>query len=195
MIRAFFVSVFLTIVSISPADAGVTIHFKGAVENERAVAVIVDAARRFSAANGWRYELIGPGNPCRDPITLKTAEEYPGKDDIRGIVLYPDAMSEPLYLVFAGNDLVDNFIKTQFAGMEVHIKVIELLHRIEPRFQHLDIEDEGEYWNTGNRQKLQEQIGATDRMIATIMASQPGMRGPFRTPEGRMIDLVGIPAK
>ena len=67
----------------------------------------------------------------------------------RGIVLYPHENSEPLRLEFDRDLIVQEFIKTQFAPAEIHVKIVGFLKKIAPHFEALTVEDEGEYWDTG----------------------------------------------
>jgi hypothetical protein len=60
--------------------------------------------RARAGQNGWRFQRIGEGEVATlDSVTLKMLEDVQGTKeltDVRGIVVYPDAMCEPLYLVF-----------------------------------------------------------------------------------------------
>jgi hypothetical protein len=60
-----------------------------------------------------------------------------------------------------------NFIKTQFAPVEIHIAVIKLLKYIQQKYiSNLDVYDEGDYWQTGNDQKFLK--GKIDFLNAAI---------------------------
>jgi hypothetical protein len=50
-----------------------------------------------------------------------------------------------LRLEFDGDVYVQEFIKTQFAGVQVHIEVLKLLKAVEPLFRQLKVEDEVKY--------------------------------------------------
>jgi len=67
---------------------------------------------------------------------------------VRGIVLYPHENSEPLRLEFDRDLIVQEFIKTQFAPAEIHVKIVGFPKEITPHFEALAVEDEGEYWDT-----------------------------------------------
>jgi hypothetical protein len=99
-------------------------------------------------------------------------------------------MSEPLYLIFSATGKVDNFIKTQFAGADVHIGVIEVLDAVKPFFLNLAIEDEGRYWDTRNRSFLEEDMASVLIQIEAIKAQHPNAVGPVKRPDGRILDLV-----
>jgi len=105
-------------------------------------------------------------------------------------VIYPAEMSEPLYLVFGGKGKLDNFIKTQFAGVDTHIDVINLLDAVKPFFKLLDIIDEGRYWETRSRDNLEEDMESVASQIAEIKLRHSKAFGPVKRPDGRILDLV-----
>jgi len=67
-------------------------HLGGAVRD-------VQVAARKAEQNGWRFQRIGDGEVATlDSVTLKMLEDVQGTKeltDVRGIVVYPDAMCEP----------------------------------------------------------------------------------------------------
>ena len=76
------------------------------------------------------------------------------------------------------------FCKTQFAGAHAHIVVCRLLQELRDNFMPcLEVSDEGEYWETGDIEKLTENIGHLGDMIKALgealkgMAGEKGMRG------------------
>jgi hypothetical protein len=134
-----------------------------------------------------------PKDLSLDHITLESLQELDGTPSLsvaNGVVIYPADMSEPLYLVFGARNKLNNFIKTQFAGPETHIGVIEVFDTIKPFFRNLEIEDEGRYWETRNRAFLEEDMGSVSAQIEAIKAQQSNVTGPFKQPDGRILDLV-----
>lgn len=74
------------------------------------------------------------------------------------------------------------FCKTQFAGAYAHIVVCRLLRELKDKFiPRLYVSDEGEYWQTGDIEKLKKNIGSLGEMIKALgetmkgIASQKGM--------------------
>jgi hypothetical protein len=98
------------------------------------------------------------------------------KTSVKGIIIQPHEKSESLQLIsdqqgtlrnvfafeFAGDDLeltYMNFIKTQFAPVEIHIAVIKLLKYIQQKYiSNLDVYDECQYWQTGDEKILKRKI-------------------------------------
>lgn len=116
------------------------------------------------------------------------ASEYTPVDDRwRGIIVAPPE-SEPVWITFgrdggmitylAGADAytqpgtylanTELFTKTQFAGVDVHIGVCELLRLCQQHGVELEVTDEGDYWETGDRQRLAERMGFLDAAIGLV---------------------------
>ena len=55
---------------------------------------------------------------------------------------------------------------TQSMPIEIHIALIELLREIEPYFEHLEVEDEGGYWESGDREALEKRVAAARSIAA-----------------------------
>lgn len=119
---------------------------------------------------------------------IGVASEYAPVDDRwRGIIVFPPE-SEPVWITFgrdgrmitylAGEESYSQpgiylantylFTKTQFAGVEVHIGVCELLRLCLQHGVELDVTDEGDYWETGDRQRLAERLGFLDAAIGAV---------------------------
>ena len=75
-------------------------------------------------------------------------------------------------------------------GAEIHLKVLELLTAIKPFFSTFKIEDEGEYWETGDLRLLTEHMDQIQNVIEEELQKDPSARTKFKTPSGRMIDLM-----
>jgi hypothetical protein len=63
-------------------------------------------------------------------------------------------------------------VKTQYAGPETHIWIIELLKYLKKvHLPDLDVRDEGAYWETGNFEILKEKMGLVGEKIAAVSAA------------------------
>jgi hypothetical protein len=81
-------------------------------------------------------------------------------------------------------------VKTQFAGVDTHIRLIKILRHIEGLFQSLTVSDEGKYWESESREALAEHIQRCSEVIAELAAKNPHAQVKVRTPEGRFMDLL-----
>lgn len=180
---------------LSPAFAGVTIHFKGTVADDASVQKVTDAACAEAQKNSWQCKpVLGDEIAQLDGITAKSISKLENSVDfngVKGVVVLMNEMSEPLYLVFGPSRRIENFVKTQFAGADVHIQAVELLQRIKPFFATLEVIDEGGYWDTKDRSKLEKELAGVDAMMSKIKSERSNVQGPVKRPDGRILDLVG----
>lgn len=133
-------------------------------------------------------------------------QSYPVDDRWRGVIVMPPD-SEPLWLTFGrdgtlisyqasaesyrqpGNYLAvtDLYTKTQYAGVQVHIGVCELLLLSRGYGVELEVLDEGGYWETGDRVLLERKLGFLDSAIRQVGeqvgARMTGEAGSEATPE------------
>ena len=182
------VAAFLLVVASPGVRAGVTLHYEGAAKNQKAITSALATARAEAQRLGWK---VADANEASASITRTIDDiEAPYRGTLTGIVIYPHPMCEPLYLQFGSDLFLQDFVKTQFAGADVHIAIVELLHKLEPYFQTLAVEDEGEFWGTADRTKLLSNLDAVNTMIESIKQSRPGAKGPIKLPNGRILDVA-----
>ena len=70
-------------------------------------------------------------------------------------------------------------MKTQFSGPDIHVWVIGLLKYLKKHYiSNLEVSEESEYWETGDRRKLEEDMallnGKLQRLSATISSGGMG---------------------
>jgi len=109
---------------------------------------------------------------------------------MKGIVLYPSEDCEPVRLEFDRDLYVQEYTKTQFAGVDMHLKVVELLRVLKPFFRALRVQDEGEYWETGDVRILTEHMDTIHHVIESELKKNPRARAKLKTPDGRIVDLM-----
>lgn len=142
---------------------GVTIHYKGKLNQPELINEFCEEMKDISKAMEWDYYLI---NNREDLQEIK----------LKGIIIIPHKESEPLVLTVDPEGILRNafmmkfvkeepeltfinHIKTQFAPPEVHIAVIKLLKYIHKKYVfNLDVYDEGGYWATENPALVKERI-------------------------------------
>ena len=178
---------------IGDALAGVTIHYGGVARNSAAEQAALKVARRIAKENGWTVEEAN--SPNTDKVRLLNDKKVLYSGPLTGIRINPAPMSEPLYLQFGADYRFQDFIKTQFAGADVHIKVTELLRALEPYIIQFEIHDESEYWSTKNQAALERAIKRNNETIELMKKLRPGARGPEKAKNGRIVDLVMAPER
>jgi hypothetical protein len=122
---------------------GVTIHFEGQLNGESAYQDLLGLVSCFAATQNWLTEMIESAEVTLLRVRDEQDCDYTGS--VKGIEVYLHEDCDPVRLEFDLDLYVQEFTKTQFAGVECHLKVVALLRAIQPFFQELKIEDEGEY--------------------------------------------------
>ena len=83
-----------------------------------------------------------------------------------------------------------DYCKTQFSTVETHVALIELFRKIAPHFQVLTINDEGEFWDSGDYDLLAETWAIVDSMLSQLREENPEGEFKVRLPSGRIVDAI-----
>lgn len=148
---------------------GLTIHYKGRFNPEASLVGLIGECLEFAKVFNWTYHIFEQEFP-----SIPFPEEY--NDKIYGIAISPPEceslwftflsngkMSGPVQLKFFGNSidpedqftLYSLFTKTQFAGPEIHVVVIEIFKHISKKYLlDFSMTDEGKYWETSDKTVL-----------------------------------------
>ena len=168
---------------------GVTIHFEGHLADQTAFNRLMEAAQNIAVTNGWLHEHISS-----DEATLlrvgsnEEAIDYVGPT--RGLLIRVHDDCDPIRLEFDQSFYLQEFVKTQFAGTAIHIHVVETLQRLRPFFAEFKVEDEGEFWETGNLELLLEHIDNCNRVIKQISHENPNSMVKVKDSQGRIMDVL-----
>jgi len=96
-----------------------------------------------------------------------------------------------LWLEFDKDNNIQEYCKTQFAGIQAHLQIISLLKEIQQHFIELHVTDESEYWDTKDESLLQESLDKYFDAAEKAKTENPKLSGPYRLKDGRLIDLMG----
>ena len=155
---------------------GVTVHFEGKLRGEKAFADLLRRVEATAKTKTWLTEKFEISEVTL--LRVRGDEEWDYKGPTKGIILYVHEDCDPVRL------------ETQFAGVPAHLELIALLKDLQKFFEGLTVEDEGEYWETGNEGVLAEHIRCCDEMIAEEAAKKPSAQVQVRTPDGRWMDIL-----
>ena len=166
---------------------GVTIHYRERLRGPQDYEMFVQAVEMFTVLHGWPTEII--------PEAERTVER--DHDDAKwritgltkGIVVQPHKDAEPLRFEFDADLAMEDYCKTQFAGADTHVAVIELLRTV-GRHCDLEVYDEAEVWETGDPERAVYHINELNEQLAELMARKPAARAKVRLPSGRIADLI-----
>ena len=167
---------------------GVTIHFEGRLRNAEAYDAVVNTAKHFATDLGWEYE------PIEENVTklkrVKNEEDWDYEGPVKGLVLQPHQNSEPLRFEFDSDLYLQEYTKTQFAPLETHIAIVQLLKIIEPYFEKLEVFDEGEYFKTQDQSILKKHIDRCFEVLDEYLDQGDKYEGPVRLPSKRIVDVI-----
>ena len=152
---------------------GVTIHYAGKLCDLGRLPRMVEIARQHSKANGWDFEIVPP------------RQSGPS-----GFVIRPHPDCEPLEIEFGKGNRFSNWVKTQFAGPEIHIQIIRFLREIKPVLGRLGVRDEGEFWKTESEETLESHMNQVNEIISRYRAENPSIQVKVKEPGGRIMDLI-----
>ncbi len=167
---------------------GVTIHYEGQLISEDEYKYVIAKAQQFAISNNMSFYLFEEQNEQLSRVKDEQDWDYEGP--VKGVKIQPDDNSDPLWLEFDENYYVQDYCKTQFADIEIHIKLIEFFKDIEGHFHKLLIDDEGEFWDTNDKQTLQTHLANCFHAIEEVINENKDLSGPFRLKDGRIVDLM-----
>lgn len=167
---------------------GVTINFEGKLISETSFETVMKIAKEFAEKNQMPFSFFEETEKLLQRVKDEEDWDYIGKT--KGIRIQPDINSDPLILEFDKDNYIQEYCKTQFVDIEIHIKLINFLRQIEPCFHELLVNDEGEYWETNDAELLQEHIDNCFKGIEKAKKENKHLSGPYKVEDGRIIDLM-----
>lgn len=165
---------------------GVTIHYEGTLCGEHVLSSVFAQVRSTSSRLSWPLIDISAESAVLERVINDEDCDYHGR--VRGLRLQPHEFSEPLHIAFGDDLFMQDFCKTQFAGVDTHIAVVELLRAIAPSFSDLSVYDEGEFWETGDKDLLRHHFTRSEELLAEFAAKNPHAKLRVRLPSGRLAD-------
>jgi hypothetical protein len=167
---------------------GVTVHFEGRLKNAQAFLGLLLHIEEIGRAETLLTERFENSQAKLRRVREERPWEYVGPT--KGILLYLHEDCEPFRLEFDRELFVQEWVKTQFAGVDTNIRLIKILRDIGRFFQTLTVNDEGEYWESENREALGEHVRRCNEVIAEFAAKNPRAQVKVKEPNGRLIDLI-----
>jgi hypothetical protein len=167
---------------------GVTVHFEGRLKTREDFEKVIVIGQIF--AKRKNAEIMKLDSDRKILNRVKNGKEWDYQGEVKGIQFLPDNNSDPLALEFDSDFYIQEFCKTQFAGISVHIEIIQFLKDIEPRFEELIVVDEGEFWETSDLIILEKRFNDFFEAAELAVQKNPKLKGPFRLGNGRIVDLM-----
>jgi hypothetical protein len=135
---------------------GLTIHFQGHLRSPDDYENILQKFKDFANRKSVKLNAIDVDSHVLIRVIDGKICEY--ESPLKVISLQPHEKSDSLILEFDRNLYIQQFCKTQFAGIPTHVEIIEFLREIEPFFKDFQVNDEGDYWNTNSITRLEQKF-------------------------------------
>ncbi len=176
---------------------GVTIHYRGKLKSPDLITTLMDEVEEICISNDWHYQLLNDKTPVAEatltnPFSLEDFESDPDFDfepdnyqgDLRGITFEPHEESETVTFLFDTEGVLRSvfssifkkkgkytwcFVKTQFAGVDTHIRIINLMGYLKKKyFKKFEIHDDGGYYPNNDTDELRNRLDYLNNAIATV---------------------------
>ncbi len=167
---------------------GITIHFEGRLKDEVSLEAVLSLTRDFCDERSWPHEQINETHVALNRVRDEEDWDYVGPT--KGIAVQPHENSEPFRLEFDKDLYVQEYTKTQFAPVDIHLGLVELLRLLTPHFAILDVIDEGEFFETGNRATLEGHLDRCFALLDEYLVQQDKYYGPIRLESRRIVDVM-----
>ena len=167
---------------------GLSIHYSGAIKDYSLVDELIAEVEDICKVFDWKYDIFTKKNSFNDNRYMQNPDFINYKiEDLKGISFAPENC-EPVMLTFfpsgklcsyvkllynnpETNDLMVEVIstKTQFAGMDVHLAILNLLQYLKSKyFSVFELSDEGNYWLTKDKKILEENFYRYNFLMDTV---------------------------
>ena len=166
---------------------GLSIHFSGRLREAEFLPAMIEEVIDVSKVYGWKYNVYNTHFPNNG------FESCTSFDNIYGISFTPTdcetvsltflsdgTMASPAYIsIFTDSEdetkrsyIYFISVKTQFAGIFVHLLLIRLLKYLNDKyFDCFKLDDESYYWETGDENLMRERFKLYDKLLDNVVLS------------------------
>ncbi len=166
---------------------GLSFHYNGRFNAGASLAAMIEEVKEIAEIYKWPYTVF------EDEFPANSIGKTGYNQNIYGISFTPPncetinlcflsnrRMSSALHLKFYGNSknkaeaqyLYMLSVKTQYAGMEIHKLIIHLLKYLDGKYlQDFTVDDEGEYWETGDEKLLEDAFLRYNNLMKNFISS------------------------
>lgn len=141
---------------------GLSIHYSGKLKDIALLPQMVEEVKDVCNVLGWRFRSSEDGFGFTPPESETFCFDF-----------RPDGtLVNKMYLRYNIEPSNTVSVKTQFAGIEVHIAAVKLLkHLANKYFAVFNVSDEGGYWETDDEAVLRKQFGAYNMLLNEVQAA------------------------
>ncbi|MBW8361855.1 MAG: hypothetical protein K0M56_06675 [Kaistella sp.] len=149
---------------------------------------MTDKIIAFCKDQNWQYFFFENEYKLLERVKEEKNWDYEGPT--KGIQIQTDEKCEPLIFEFDKDLYIQEYCKTQFADIDIHIQIINLLRSIKDYFTNLKVVDEGLFWDTDNGEILTQNFEDFFYAMENAIQENPKLSGPFKLESGRIVDLM-----
>ena len=167
---------------------GITIHYEGRLKDEASFESVLAKTKQFCNEHSWSYEPINNLHVTLKRVRNEKDWDYEGS--VKGIAVQPHENSEPFRLEFDKDLYIQEYTKTQFAPINIHIELVQLLRSLQPHFECLEIVDEGEFFETDDQDTLANHLNRCFELLDEYLVQEDKYYGPIRLESKRILDVM-----
>ncbi len=187
---------------------GLSIHYNGQFKKGASLANMIEELEDISKIYNWKYHIFEKTFPESADSLNHDGKLYgmcftpPESETVSISFLSNGRMSGPLNLQLYGDSkdkdeqeyLFMLSVKTQFAGSEIHMLIIHLIKYLNTKyFSDFNLIDEGQYWETGDKELLRENFKNYTDLINGFSAALQGIpKGPDEDIESYLVRLANL---
>ena len=168
-------------------NMGLSIHYQGSFKNAKDLPLMIEEVVTIAKANNWDYFIFEDEFPNCDFTPL------PDKENLYGICISPPGcemvsfsflsngkmcgveklqINKHLETLEEDENLYCLHTKTQYAGIEIHKKIILLFDYLNSTFfDKFELQDEGEFWETRDEELLKTIFNRYTNLIESFQSS------------------------
>lgn len=166
---------------------GVTLHFRGRLKPKETARNLYILAKLEADGRKWS---ISPFTEGRAKLEFRKSPMKSYEGPVSSFTIMPHENCEPFHITLTKDGYFEDRCKTQFAPLEVHVGLVEILDAFKSRLADLVVEDEGLYYEGRNKEKLEQRVYECFEDILRTKEEDPSYYGPVKDDEGRITDLV-----
>lgn len=146
---------------------GVSIHYSGQLKDAALLPLLIEEVEDIAEILDWTFTIFLREYPNQQFEASASDNDYgvlvspPGCEPVVFVFDYKGHIYAPWLKQFFTEPypIYNISTKTQFAGADIHIKVIELMRYFDKKyFKDFTLIDEAEYWETGNKAMVETKI-------------------------------------
>ena len=166
---------------------GLSIHYQGNFKNAKTLPLMIEEVVTIAKANCWDYFIF------ENEFPNKTFTSIPEKENLYGICISPPGCEMVSFSFLSNgkmcgveklqiNKHLENLeedenlyylhTKTQYAGIEIHKKIIILFDYLSATyFDNFELKDEGQFWETRDEELLKTIFNRYTNLIESFQSS------------------------